>query len=368
MSKQSLWIRSDNAAGVSPQILEAIQACNQGVATSYGEDELSEQLDARFGQFFGAPVKVFAVASGTAANALALASLAGPGELILCHENAHVFTSECDATSQFSGGARFQTVPGADGRIDLASLSLSLESSLESSPESSRESGVLRNRSNPGSVRPVALTITQLTEAGSAYTADDLAAIGKLARNHGLRLHMDGARLANALAFLNLTAADITHKIGIDVLSFGATKNGAMYADAVVFFNPELATDFKTRMRRAGHDISKTRFMAAQLLAYLENNLWLHNARHANAIARELVLLLQQVPGAQVLHPVEGNIVFVALSADVVTKLAADGIHLRSWGHLDDGREWFRLVPSFRTERSELEKFAAALAIKLRVR
>lgn len=343
-----MWLRSDNAAGTDPRILAALQDCNQDVAAPYGDDELSARLDARFSELFERQVKVFAVPSGTAANALALASIAGPFDLVACHVNGHPYTSECGATEFFSGGARFLPLAGAHGRIDVDGAARTL-------------GGIDNSRAN--SHRPAAITVTQLTEAGTAYRPDAVRALGTLAKQHGFFMHMDGARFANAIAFLDARPADITWRAGVDVLSFGATKNGTMYADAVVFFDPALAVDFKRRLKRSGHDLSKTRFLAAQLLRYLEGDLWLANARHANAVAQELAQLLGRVSGAAILHPVEGNIVFVALPDAAVGALGRAGTVMRSKGRLADGREWFRLAPSFRTDMSEVRAIAAPLGL-----
>ena len=341
-----MWLSSDNTGGVSDEILAAMAASNAGVAASYGDDELSGQVNARLSALFETAVTAFMVPSGTAANALALSAIAGPFDMIVCHQDAHAFGNECGATDMFSGGARFKPVPGAHGRIDAAAAADML-------------AGMAGPRDN--TYRLGALTVTQLTEAGTLYQPADLAVLGALASKHGLRMHMDGARFANAVAALAVHPADITWRAGVDVLSFGATKNGAMYADAVVFFDPALAAGFKRRLKRSGHDLSKTRFMAAQLLRYLEDDLWLRNARHANAVARKLGELMAKVPGADLLHPVEGNIVFVALPDPCVKALAAAGITLRSRGRLADRREWFRIVPSFATDPEEVRAFASAL-------
>jgi len=343
-----MWLRSDNAAGVSIEILDALADCNAGVAAPYGDDDLSRNLDARLSAVFEKPVVAYMVPSGTAANALALASIAGPFDMIACHQDAHAFGSECGATDMFSGGARFKPVPGIHGRIDVAAAT-----SMLADMKGARDN----------TYRPGALTVTQLSEAGTLYRPDELAALGALARKHGLRMHMDGARFANAVAALATHPADISWRAGVDVLSFGATKNGTMYTDAVIFFDPAPAEHFKRRLKRSGHDLSKTRFMAAQLLRYLEDDLWLRNARHANAVARELGELLARVPGAEILHPVEGNIVFAALPDRSVQALAGAGIVLRSKGRLADGREWFRLVPSFRTDPQEVRALAVPLGL-----
>lgn len=343
-----MWLRSDNAAGVDPDILQAMVSCNNGIAMPYGDDGLSRQLDSRFSEVFGKSVRAFAVPSGTAANALALSSAAGPFDLVICHQNAHVFANECGAAEFYSAGARFAPVPGVHGRIETAAVAELL--------------GAL-DLSRGNAFRPAVLTVTQATEAGTVYQPEALRALGELARQHGLRFHMDGARFANAVTFLDVEPADLSWRAGIDVLSFGATKNGTMYADAVVFFNQSLAEDFKRRLKRSGHDLSKARFLAAQLLRYLEDDLWLHNARRANAAARELADLLSRVPEASILHPVEGNIVFAALPGAAVHALENGGIRLRSKGRLPDGRESFRLVPSFLTELAEVRALAPILKL-----
>lgn len=341
-----MWLRSDNSAGVDPDILEFMRANNEGDAQPYGDDDLSKSLDERFSAFFGTPVRVFPVASGTAANALSLSAIAGPFDLIFCHDDAHAFMTECGATEFFTGGARFHPVHGADGRIDAKAVGSAVR-------------GIDVSRGN--SYRPGALTVTQLTEAGTAYRLEAIQALGALAKETGLRFHMDGARLPNALAFLGLAPDQMTWRAGVDVLSFGATKNGTLSADAVIFFDPALAAGFKRRIKRAGHDLSKSRFLAAQLLRYIEGGLWLRNARHANARAAELAAILQKVPGAKLLYPVEGNILFMSLPDRAVRTLEKAGIRLRSKGRTPEGDEWFRIVPSYRTAPAEVRAFGAAL-------
>jgi threonine aldolase len=341
------WLRSDSIAGVPQEILDALQACNGGVALPYGEDTLSRRLDERFSAVFGAPVRVFPVTSGTAANALALASLAGAFDLIACHADAHSFASETGATELLSGGARFLHLPGTHGRIDPFAAATRIDDAL---------------RGGDKAYRLAALTVTQLTEAGTAYRPQALRALGELARGHGLRLHVDGARFANAVAALDVDPAELSWRAGAHALSFGATKNGTMCADAVVFFDADLVGDVPRRRKRTGQDLSKTRFLAAQLLAYLENDLWLRNARHANAMARRLADAVEASADLALLHPVEGNMLFVATTQDRLESLARAGLPLRVRSSLPDGRRVCRLVTSFATTHEEVRRFAAVVA------
>lgn len=341
-----MWLKSDNIAGVDATILRALADSNEGNAETYGDDPWSRQLDARFSELFEHAVQVFPVASGTAANALSLSSLAGPLDLIACHEDAHPMRNESGATTFFSGGASFVPVKGGSGKVNDAGLVAALDQ--------------LPGRGH-GALSPQTVTVTQLSEAGTAYRPEEIRAIGQVAEQRGLAFHMDGARFANAVAGLQVSPGDITWRCGVDVLSFGATKNGTMYSDAVVFFDRDRAVDFGKRLKRAGHALSKTRFMAAQLLAYLTDGRWLANARYANSVAAQVAATLAETPSCDLLHPVEGNIVFAALDDDTVARLAKAGITLRSKGRRADGRLYFRLVTSFMTPAQEVERFAAAL-------
>ena len=341
-----MWLKSDNIAGADAAILRAMADCNAGTAGSYGDDKQSQQLDGRFSALFEREVRVFPVPSGTAANALSLASLAGPLELIACHEAAHPLRSEAGATTFFSGGAGFVPVPGAHGHLDAASIA----AALDAVPSGGH-----------GGLSAAAITLTQLTEAGTAYRVEEIRAIGTLAKQRGLSLHMDGARFANAIVSIDAKPADVTWRAGVDVMSFGGTKNGTMFADAVIFFDPAKSRHFEQRQKRAGLSLSKTRFLAAQLLAYLEGDRWLANARHANTMAQRIVQLLGTTPTCELLHPVDGNVVFAAIGEDAVKRAEAAGFSLRPKGRLADGRRYFRMVTSFATEEGEVERFGAAL-------
>jgi len=341
-----MWFKSDNSAGVSPGILTAMAQCNHGLANAYGDDPMSQQLNPRFSALFETDVWVFPVASGTAANALALSSIAGPFDFIVCHQDAHPLRSESGATPVMSGGAQFLPVSGDDGRLTVDGLA----SAIDALPEP-----------HHGAMQAGAVTLTQLSEWGTAYSVTQVRAISTLAHSRGLSVHMDGARFANAVASLDVRPADLTWRSGVDILSFGATKNGTMYADAVVFFDIDKARHFRQRLKRSGHALSKSRFMAAQLLAYLEGDLWLHNARHANAMARKMAEIVAQSTGARILNRVDGNIVFAAIVQADVETLARHGITLRRKSHLADGTPTFRLVASFETSAAELASMRAAL-------
>ncbi|HEY1899641.1 MAG TPA: beta-eliminating lyase-related protein [Steroidobacteraceae bacterium] len=303
---------SDNTASVAPELLAALSAANAGPQQAYGDDPWTMQLDAAFSQFFGTPVRAFVVSTGTAANALSLATLAPPYGNVYAHTGAHVVEDECGAVEFFAGGARLTLVPGDHGRMDPQAL----EQVLAAHP------------ANVHTLQPAALTLTQATELGTTYTPDAIAALGAMAHRHGLHVHMDGARIANAIEFLGCHPADATWRAGVDVLSFGATKNGALAAEAVVFFVPELVRDFELRRKRAGHLLSKSRYAAAQLLIYLRNGLWRSHAARANHLARQV----GAAAGARLAHPVEANEVFVNLGAPHKAALRAQGFGFHDWG------------------------------------
>ena len=332
---------SDNVTGVSPEIMAALAAANSGTAMPYGADAISQRLEARFAEIFEHEVTVFPVPTGTAANALALATLTPPWGAIYCHEEAHIATDECGAPEFFSAGAKLVALPGEHGKLDPAIVAERLTGQ-----------GVVHN------VQPAALSLSQETEAGTLYRADEIAALAELARRHGIALHMDGARFANAVVGLDCAPAAITWRAGIDVLSFGATKNGALAAEAVVFFDKAKAETFAFRRKRAGHLLSKQRFVSAQLEAYLEGDLWLRNARHANAMAARVGAGLARLPGARLLHPVEGNEVFVALPEKAIAVLASAGFGFYRWGN----EPVIRLVTAFDTKAGDVDALVASAA------
>lgn len=337
---------SDNAFGVAPEILEAIARANVGAASSYGGDEITARLQRRFSDVFECSVAVFPVATGTAANALSLATLTPPYGAIFCHEVAHVNVDECGAPEMFSGGAKLVSVGGANGKIDAGVFEKAL--------------GTYR-KGDVHQVQPACLTLTQSTEAGAVYTLDELKRLTSLAHERGLAVHMDGSRFANALVSLGCAPAEMTWKAGIDALSFGATKNGALAAEAVVFFDPTRAADFVFRRKRSGHLFSKMRFLSAQLEAYLEDDLWLRLARHANAMAARLARGLGGVEGAVLASPVEANEIFVRMPPATIGRLRSAGAAFHPWPGSGDGAAGItvRLVTSFATQASDVDAFLA---------
>jgi len=324
---------SDNVSPAHPAVMRALQAANQGTTGSYGADPWTQRAEALIADLFGTDVAVFPVATGTAANALALSALAPPFGAVFCDEIAHIMNDEAGAPEFFSGGAKLLTLPSPDGRVDPGAL----------------DEAIRRRRISGVHQSPVAaLSITQATEWGTIYPVDHLRALSEVARRHGLGVHMDGARFANAVASLDASPAELTWKAGVDVLSLGATKNGAFAAEAVVFFKPALAEEFARRRKRAGHLFSKQRFLSAQLVGYLEDGLWLANARAANRAAARLAEGLAALPGAALVQPVEANELFVLLPEPVITALEGEGYVFYRWAPCPErGGSIIRLVTAF---------------------
>ena len=333
---------SDNTAPACPEILAALNEASREHVHSYGEDRWTQRLDQALGEYFGTEVRAFVVATGTAANSLALATLSPPYGAVFAHEEAHIQTDECGAPAFFSGGAQLALLPGEHGRIAPETFAAALAT------HPALYSGV-------HSVQPAALSLTQLTEFGTAYRPAQLRELAALAHGRGLKVHMDGARFANAVVFLGCHPAEITWRAGIDVLSFGATKNGALAAEAVVFFDPALVRDFELRRKRAGQLFSKSRYVAAQLLAYLAGDLWKRNAERTNALARRIALSAADA----LLHPTEGNEVFLKLGVEPRERLRAAGFEFYDWGPPQRGEA--RLVVSWDTPEDDVAALCAAL-------
>ncbi|MEJ0059866.1 MAG: beta-eliminating lyase-related protein [Terricaulis sp.] len=331
--------RSDNTAGAAPEIMQALLDANVGAAPAYGEDVWSRRLNEAFSALFEHEARVFTVASGTAANAIGLASAVPPWGAVLCHREAHIEVDECGAPEFYSGGAKLVLVDGSHAKIEAEAL----------------EEALLRNRRGVHSVLPAALSLSQATERGAAYRADEVAALGAIARREGLAVQMDGARLGNAIAFLGCSPADVTWRAGVDILSFGATKNGAIGAEAIVVFDNARAEAIERRRKRGGHLLCKGRFAAAQLLAYLEDGLWLRLARRANALAARL----GEAAGASLSAPVETNQVFIKPGADKLARLRAAGAEFYDWGAEGSGEA--RLVVSWNHADAEVDAMCAAL-------
>jgi threonine aldolase len=327
---------SDNAAPACPEVMEAIAAANR-LDTAYDGDALSQRLDAAFSELFGTDVAALWVSTGTAANALALAALCPPFASIVCHPDSHIQNDECGAPEFYTGGAKLILAEGRGAKLtpDTASAALALV------------------RDDVHQTQPKVLSITNATEYGLVYTAHEVAALGALAKARGLAFHMDGARFANAVASTGASPAELSWKAGVDALSFGFTKNGGMSADVVIFFRPELKAETLYRRKRAGHLLSKGRFLAAQLLAMLDDDLWLRNARAANSAARRLA----DAAGAdRLLLPVEANEMFIRVSP-----AEAQGLRDRGFDFYDWGPGEARFVTSWDSDPTQVDALAAAI-------
>jgi threonine aldolase len=334
---------SDNVSGASPEILRAIVDANAEDTAPYGGDPHTQRLERRMAELFETEVDVYPVGTGTVANGLCAALLTAPYGAIYCADISHLHASECGGAEFWSGGnARSVPVPTVDGKIAPATLTDTVEA------------GSLRAADVPGR----ALSLTQATEAGTVYTVREVRELASAARARNLLVHMDGARFANAVARLGCTPAELTWRAGVDVLSFGATKNGALCAEAVVFFDRRLAETMRYRRRRAGHLYSKMRFLSAQLVAFLEDDLWLRNARHANAMAAEVRRGLADIPGVRFPHPTEINFVLAALPKPVWEGLAADGYSFSRRGGPRDGI--VRIACAWDTPAEAVEALIAA--------
>ena len=315
MSQSRRSFASDNVTPVAPEVLAALARVNVGTVHSYGDDPETRRLTTLACATFETELVIHPVATGTAANALALAVLAPPFGAVYCHETAHINTDECGAPEFFTGGAKLLALTSPDGKLSAGQLAAPVAHA--------REMGVHH-------VLPAAISISQATEWGTVYQPDELKALTAAAHALGLHVHMDGARFANAVAHLGCSPAEASWKSGVDVLSFGATKNGALAAEAVIFFKPALARDFEMRRKRAGHLWSKLRYLSAQLVACLEQELWLRHGRHANALATRLAQGLAR-HGLTPLQPVEANEVFVAMPARLIAALRAQGFDFYEW-------------------------------------
>jgi threonine aldolase len=350
---------SDNAAGIAPEIVASIARANEGKVLSYGRDPWTARVEQRLSELFECEVAVFLVATGTAANALALAHLTPPWGAVLCHEDSHIATDECGAPEFFGGGIKLVSLGGEGGKIAPATLARALDGQW----------------GGPHHVTPSVLSLSQATEAGTIYRVHELRALADIAHARGLAVHVDGARLGNALTRMNASPAEATWKAGVDVLSFGATKGGALAAEAVVFFDAAVAKNMPDRRKRAGHLLSKHRFIAAQMEAYCHNGLWLALAGNANAMADRLAGGLTAL-GIRPVWPVEANEVFVALPERADARLKSEGAIYYAWhmspkcGSTSERAQpgstvLVRLVTSFATTIGEIDLFLAIAAAAL---
>ena len=311
-----MFFGSDNQAGVAPQVLQALVDSASGIQSGYGADDYSQRAELALSEAFGTPVKAFLVTTGTAANCLALSTIAQPWNAVVCHDMAHIAVDENSAPEFFTGGARLLPLATGNGKISAADL----QQLLHTHPIEA-----------PHNILPSAVSISQVTENGLVYTPQEVAALAQTAHANKLRVHMDGARLANAVAALNCHPADITWKAGVDVLSLGASKNGALMAEAVVFFDHALAENFRIRIKRSGQLVSKGRLMGAQFCAWLKNDYWLGLARQANAVARELADALADTGAMRLTWPTEANEVFAIIPRSLLAHLQAQGVRCADW-------------------------------------
>jgi threonine aldolase len=340
---------SDNTAGIAPDILAALAAGNDGFVLGYGNDDLTRTVEKRIGELFERDAAVFLLPTGTAANALALAHVSPPWGAVFAHTEAHILTDECGAPEFFGGGLKLVGMPGVGCKVSPETLAATVSQYQGHAPHQ---------------VVPAAFSFAQASEAGTIYRPGEVAALAKIAHGNGMTVHMDGARFGNALVRMNASPAEATWKAGVDVLSFGATKGGALAAEAVVFFDRAAAEHMGERRKRAGHLLSKHRFLALQFQAYLADDCWLRLARHANAMADRLATGLASVGRAPV-WPVEANLVFVLLPAALEARLRAAGAryYVRRSDSLPDGKRigadqaLIRLVTSFATREDEVDRF-----------
>ena len=335
---------SDNVTGACPEVMDAIVAANEGIVESYGNDKWSTNLQKKLSEIFETDVVVFPVVSGTAANALALSVLSPAFGKIYCNELSHINTDECGAPEFFSGGAKLVTMSSEDGKINAKDLSQNI-----------RGTGIVHL------AQPAAVSITQACETGTVYQLEEIKSIAETAHEHGLKVHMDGARFANAIVSLNVSPAEMTWKSGVDVLSFGGTKNGCLTAEAVVFFKPELVGNFPYLHKRSGQLLSKMRFISAQLEAYISNDVWLRNARNANSMAKLLSEGFAKFPDIKLAYTTQSNEVFVHLPSSIIDLLNAKGYNV-SEDELD-GKS-VRFVTAWNTVSDDIEKLLSAISNK----
>ncbi len=335
---------SDNATGASPEILDAVVRANEGHAMPYGADPLTRRAEDRIRELFDCDAAVFFVATGTSANALALSVMTPPYGAILCHPHAHLISAECGAVEFYTHGARLLHMDDVDGKCTPTGFDTAWSQYGPSVHD----------------VKISAVSLTQITEAGTLYDIETVQSISDRAHENDLSVHMDGARFANAVAALNCHPADVTWKAGIDVLSFGGSKNGCLGAEAVVIFNKALAEQFAYRRKRGGHLFSKMRFVSAQIDAYITNDLWLNNARHANAMASRLAVGLHENCGVELLCQPPANMVYAAIPESAKDGLEADGFQI--YRDVDGIGQFMRLVTAFNSEPAVIDSFVESVA------
>jgi threonine aldolase len=337
--KNKFDFTSDNCSGICPEAWEALTAANAGHEANYGNDTWTQRATDAIREIFEQDCEVFFVFNGTAANSLSLASMCQSFNSVLCHEVAHIETAECGAPEFFANGSKILLLQGAHGKIDPADIERAV-----------------KKRTDIHYPKPRVLSVTQATETGAVYSVAEIKTLAEAARKFGLRVHMDGARFANAVATLGVSSADITWRAGVDVLCFGGTKNGIAVGEAVVFFDRELARDFDYRCKQGGQLASKMRFLSAPWAGVLKDGAWLRHARHANAMAKHLETGLQKIPGVGISHPVQSNAVFTKISQAAVEKLRARGWQF-SFGGVTPGDA--RFMCSWDTTAADVDSLVA---------
>lgn len=348
-----MYFSSDNWAGAHPDITDALARHAAGFAAAYGASDLDKKVEAKFNALFEHDVAVFFVGTGTAANSLALSTFNRPGGVSFCHREAHMFEDECGAPEFFSHGARLAPVDGIDGKINPQLL----EEEIRRFPPNAIHAG-----------QPMAVSLTQATEVGTVYRAAEVDDIAAICRKHDLPLHMDGARFANALVALELSPAEMTWRRGVDILSFGATKNGCWCAEAIVVFDPDKARELPFLRKRSAQLFSKTRFISAQFEAYFENDLWLHLASQANAMSGLLQDAIRQSSNARLAWKSDANEVFAVMTREKYAALLQQGAQFYEWKKphslgdiLQDNEIIVRMVTGFATTQEHVSAFADIL-------
>lgn len=334
---------SDNVSPFCPEVLEALTQEAKSNAPAYGGDDISQALDAAYSELFDKEVCVIPVATGTAANCIALSALVSPYGGVICHHEAHINEDESTGVAFFTGGAKLLPMDGPTAKLDANALDTFIAGQVDRGVHS---------------VSPECVAITQATELGTVYTQQEVSAIGNVCQKRGLRLFMDGARFANAVAHLGCHPSEITWRAGVDAISFGATKNGAMAVDAIVLFDTSLKSRVEQARKRSGHLHSKHRYLATQLLAYVKNDVWLKNAAHANKVATTLGDVLAE-HGGTLVHPADGNELFVKLAPDLAAKLRNAGLMFHPWPSL--GADIYRFVAAWNTDIAQITELNTTL-------
>lgn len=332
---------SDNTAGAAPEVLQAIMDAGMGIQQPYGNDDYSQQVKKTLEAIFECPLNVFLVATGTAANALALSVLTPPWGAVLCHPESHINNDECGAPEFFTNGAKLVFVDGDHSKLCPQKLA------AKAAP----------NTADVHSVQTSVVSVSQTTETGSVYSLEELSTIGHICKKNGLKFHMDGARFTNALVALDCSPAAMTWQAGVDVLSFGASKNGTLAVEAIILFDQTLAQEMSFRRKRSGHLMSKLSLMSTQLCAYLKQDLWLNNARHANAMALKLDQGLRSIKGVEIQGNTVSNMFFCKMPRPIIDGLLDQGFYFYSdrWDE-----NVVRLVTSFATKEVDVDHFISA--------